>query len=481
MHTIGVVAATALVAIDFLPLASPAWAQEAAAVSLDEMEGDVAARWRDVDGSAAATLEPDEQLVKDGELSGRWDPGAGAKHIYLAASDMPTDWQAFGALELWVHSAAATGAVFAIIVQSENPDTEGEDYYRCLVPVDWEGWRFLHLEPRSFLAAREPLGWRHVDTFRLAIDGWSDLKHVPGTVLRFDALRLLQAQSDPERRLLFEPDTDWCAWWPLTYATAPTRTGRYVAEWLPDEDSPAVSNRSVPSDWSGSTHLNLWIHCQGTGDSVLSIRAVSDRQDTQDQDCYVAAIAADWEGWRLLSVPLADFERRGHPVGWEAVSELQLSLTAPNTIPGDARICLDDIWLSTRAETEATWAEEAGQATGDPGGAAAPSIAAPPGDVPDVLPDEPKEDEDIARLLDEALQAKKAGDLELAFTKYIAVLLRAPEHAGAHWGLAWVLALKGEKEAALEHFQKVAELSQDPERVKEAQAAIARLKAGTGK
>jgi Tfp pilus assembly protein PilF len=83
-----------------------------------------------------------------------------------------------------------------------------------------------------------------------------------------------------------------------------------------------------------------------------------------------------------------------------------------------------------------------------------------------------------AQLLKEALEAKHKGDLELAFTKYIAVLLKEPQNVEAHWGLAWVLASKGEKEAAVEHFQAVAELSDDSARVKEAKAALARLKAG---
>ncbi len=450
--------------------------QEPVFASLDEMEGDVAARWRDVSGSAAATLEPDEEIVKDGEQSGRWDPATATRQIYLAGPDMPTDWHAFGALELWIHSEKATGGVFAIIVQSENPTTEGEDYYRCLVPVDWEGWRFFHLEPRSFLPARQPVGWRQVDTLRMAIGEWSDLKYVPGTVLRFDALRLVRPPYNSERRLLFDPDTDWCAWWPLSYAVEPVKTGRYVAEWLIGDDPGAVSNRSVPADWSGSSHLNLWLHCEDVRGSTLGVRAYSDRQDSEERDCYQAAVRIDWEGWRLLSVPLADLERQFRPAGWQSVGELELALTWTGA-PGDnARICLDDIWLSTRAETEETWASDMG-VVGGLQNDVAPSIAAPPGTEDNGAGSDPGQETDVARLLGEALEAKRAGDLELAFTKYIAVLLRHPEHTEAHWGLAWVLATKGEKEAALEHFQKVVELSDDPQRVKEAQAAITRLKA----
>jgi hypothetical protein len=453
-------------------------AQGPVLTSLDEMEGDIAGRWRDMAGSAAATLEPDEEIVKDGEQSGRWDPGSGARHIYLAAPDMPTNWHAFGALEMWIHSGKATGAVFAIVVQSENPATEGEDYYRCLVPVDWEGWRFLHLEPRSFLPGRQPVGWRQVDTLRLAIAGWSDLKYVPGTVLRFDALRLAPPTIDPERRVLFEPDTDWCAWWPLNYAVAPAKTGRYVAEWLPGDEAREIANRSVPSDWSGSTHLNLWLHCEDTAGGTLVVRAISDRETTDDRDFYEAVTKTDWDGWRLLSLPLASFERRFEPVGWQSVGELQLALGWTGAPVNDARLCLDDIWLSTRAETEKSWIQRAGPSGQPPPGNVAPTMAAPPADPGgEAGTDSGQPDAELARLVREALEAKQAGDLELAFTKYVAVLLRDAKHVEAHWGLAWVLATKGEGEAALEHFRKVVEFSDNPQQVREAQAAIARLEA----
>ena len=74
-----------------------------------------------------------------------------------------------------------------------------------------------------------------------------------------------------------------------------------------------------------------------------------------------------------------------------------------------------------------------------------------------------------------ALAAKREGNLELAFTRYIAVLLRSPDHIEAHWGIAWILAQQGENEAAIEHFQAVVQLSDDPEKIRECNAALARL------
>ena len=449
-------------------------AQQPAVVALDEMEGLVNRRWKPLASAEGPTLEPDTEVVKDGEQSGRWDPEVGARQMYLDPEGMPTDWASLGALELWVHSEKATGAVFAIAAHSENPDVDGEDYYRCLIPVDWEGWRFLHLEPRSFSVGREPLGWDSIDSLRLAISGWADLKYVPGTVLRFDALRLVAVQPDPERRVLFEPDTDWCAWWPLTYATQPVQTGRYVSEWHPADRRDDVVNRSVPGNWSGSTYLNLWLHSEKNEGSTLLVSAVSDSLDTEQTDGYQAGVELDWEGWRLLTVALTDFLRVSEPRGWHEVDALRLAVRSETALNEDARICIDDIWLSTLAGPAAQVAD-----TSPGGGGAAPTVTAPGGNGttgPEPTPPDPEPD--IAELLKEALEAKRAGDLELSFTKYITALLHEPDHVGAHWGLAWVLAAKSEKEAACEHFRQVVELSQDPEQVKEAKAALTRLQGG---
>jgi len=461
--------------LTWLVVGAAAPAQEPTFVSIDEMEDDIAARWHDVGGSAKQTLESDEKVVKEGEASGRWDTDAAAQVVYLAAPDMPTDWEALGALEMWVHSEKPTGAVFAVALYSENPETDGEDYYRCLVPVDWEGWRLLHLEPRSFAVARKPVGWRRIDSLRFAIAGWNDLKQAPGTVLRFDAIRLVKSLSTPERRIIFEPDTDWCAWWPLAYAAAPTKTGRYVSDWYPAEDGASVVNRSVPRDWSGSVYLNLWVYCEATQDMTLRVAAGSDREDTPEKDGYEASVELNWVGWKLVGLPLTGFRRASEPLGWQSIDELRLTAEWPQEAKVAARICLDDMWLSAVQGGEGAPPVTADGGTGGDSAPVAPTMTAPGGNgTKPPLPPAPTP----AQLLKEALEAKRKGDLELAFTKYVAVLLKEPQSVEAHWGLAWVLASKGEKEAAIEHFQAVAEQSDDPARVREAKAALARLKAG---
>jgi tetratricopeptide (TPR) repeat protein len=247
-----------------------------------------------------------------------------------------------------------------------------------------------------------------------------------------------------------------------------------VADWYPTEDGASVVNRSVPRDWSGSVYLNLWLYCEETAGAELKVSAGSEQPATPDGDGYEAGLPLDWVGWKLVELPLAAFRRHGEPLGWQSIDELRLTAELPGAGAPGARLCLDDIWLSV-----APGASEgpAVVVAGDPGptpGPIAPTVNAPGDGAGQTAPAPP----DTARLLQEALEAKRKGDFELAFTKYVAVLLREPTSVEAHWGLAWVLASKGEREAAIEHFAKVAELSDDPARVREAKAALARLRAG---
>ncbi len=98
------------------------------------------------------------------------------------------------------------------------------------------------------------------------------------------------------------------------------------------------------------------------------------------------------------------------------------------------------------------------------------------------LPPMPGEEEGLplpmagtADLVAEAMAAKRAGRLEQAELKFQAALLEEPDSEDAHWGLAWTLADLRRKAEAIREFEKVLELTADPERQSEAEAAIARL------
>ncbi len=78
-------------------------------------------------------------------------------------------------------------------------------------------------------------------------------------------------------------------------------------------------------------------------------------------------------------------------------------------------------------------------------------------------------------LVQEAMAAKRDGRLEQAVVKFEAALLEEPDNEDAHWGLAWTLADQKKNAEAVAEFEKVLELTEDPMRRSEAEAAIERL------
>ena len=82
----------------------------------------------------------------------------------------------------------------------------------------------------------------------------------------------------------------------------------------------------------------------------MAVIVSSDDPGTEAADRYDAGVEVDWSGWQLVSLPLAAFHRTGDPQGWHAVDDLSFAFRGENEFSDEARLCIDDIWLSALAE-----------------------------------------------------------------------------------------------------------------------------------
>ena len=79
----------------------------------------------------------DTTIVREGiPATIRWDH---AKAPSLRATKFPTDWTGpHNAIEFWLHSQSETRSSFMFIVASENPKTDGMDYYQKKISLEEE-------------------------------------------------------------------------------------------------------------------------------------------------------------------------------------------------------------------------------------------------------------------------------------------------------------------------------------------------------
>ncbi|MCX6910947.1 MAG: heparinase II/III family protein [Verrucomicrobia bacterium] len=102
----------------------------------------------------------------------------------------PQNWSRFGAISFWLHSEKATGSSFVVFFPSENPKSQGDDYYSWRITLDWMGWKQFVLPLNELGATREPIGWHHIQSVSFIAHGYGN-KPDPTAVVRLDGVELL--------------------------------------------------------------------------------------------------------------------------------------------------------------------------------------------------------------------------------------------------------------------------------------------------
>jgi hypothetical protein len=139
---------------------------------------DDAAAWN------GGTLET--ALVKEGKGAIRW---AQAASDSLVLRRVTADWSAYNTLEFELYSVKATGSRFLVYLGSQNPASEGADYYSARVTLDFTGWKTFRFAFAEMGVSRSPLGWNQIGEFRCNASGWDNTPH-PEAVVIMDELRL---------------------------------------------------------------------------------------------------------------------------------------------------------------------------------------------------------------------------------------------------------------------------------------------------
>jgi len=104
------------------------------------------------------------ETVYEGSGAVSWTP---SQSLSLSTEQIPHDWSSGTGLSFWMHSTKATGSRFWLILDSQDPEKEGPDYYLFSTRVDWEGWRQFTLPFEELAAIRSPVGWHSIDSVQL--------------------------------------------------------------------------------------------------------------------------------------------------------------------------------------------------------------------------------------------------------------------------------------------------------------------------
>lgn len=277
-------------------------------------------------------LEPVEEPTKNGLYAGEWEHTVGS--IRLASGfpgPIPQDWTPYAYLEFDCYSPAKTDAWWKLNIMSDNPETDGGDYYTVEFLVDWEGWKHFKLRLADLVVSRNPIGWHQIDGIELWNHGWGHTQD-PDTVIYFNNIRLVEKQStaaiqggpgqrEEDGALILVDFTDPAAIESLGLRAVdfPLLFTDYSGRWADHHLRNRIWTSNVPQDWSQFTHLELWIYSEVANGAWFQLNVLSQNPTTEGGDYYYRSFTVDWEGWRKFTLPFSSFGVSREPLGWDQV------------------------------------------------------------------------------------------------------------------------------------------------------------------
>lgn len=255
-------------------------------------------------------LELDREVIKEGEASALWHKMPERPHT--AISDFPHDWSRHTAVSFWMHNARKLDARFMLIVRSENPESEGPDYYSLKLRLDrWTGWKQLIVPLNEFTAAREPLGWDQIQQIEFTASGWGNEPH-PEAEVRFDDFRVIAIDRVPGPRMSDEE--------------------LFAAIDLMRPDMASVKQAVDRGDLDAAKAA--WLdHLRSRTKPVWTVdwreRPSRDRPTpvggSPGWDYYSYGIRVDWTGWKQFRLTKEDFGTARQPIGWHWIDSLAIN------------------------------------------------------------------------------------------------------------------------------------------------------------
>ncbi|MFQ6130678.1 MAG: heparinase II/III family protein [Armatimonadota bacterium] len=114
----------------------------------------------------------------------------------VACDQIPHDWSRWGAFVFWVYCPQPRNARFMCIIRSENPASQGADYWAVPVSLNYTGWRRFGILIGRGGGARQPLGWDQVQGITFTASGWGNTPD-PKAVVYIDDLTLTNEMKGP--------------------------------------------------------------------------------------------------------------------------------------------------------------------------------------------------------------------------------------------------------------------------------------------
>ena len=285
-------------------------------------------------------LQAAEDISYQGaDMSALWEPAQlpQTDALDIARSGAATDWSSYQYLNLWGYAHVADGSYFDVVLATE----QGE-IYTARVDVDWEEhWRTISLPladftggmPQSAVQQISLTAGGQTEYTGLYLDRITVSKQLPADIAQEDVEIAAFGTAADVRQWNLQQETETLRYRPMTGRwdhSALARTAKYD-----------LQRAQRQTDWNAFAYLNLWMHSDAATNGSFSV--VMEGKNGY----WRSKIPVDWEGWRLVSLPLSAAAAYGGIADWTDMQTVYLDTGGwDSSVDEQTVLCLDRIWLS---------------------------------------------------------------------------------------------------------------------------------------
>jgi oligo-alginate lyase len=145
----------------------------------------------------------------------------------------------------------------------------------------------------------------------------------------------------------FEDVSDWNG---LDADTQNVKQGTAAGRWDDQVNQTSIKKTfASPLDVSKERHLQFWVWSGAANGAQIQLVLDSDNAgDPAGWDYYSTRLVADWTGWKLVVLPLADFDVSRSPLGFDHINYISMSAEGWGHTPlADTVLVLDDMLFGT--------------------------------------------------------------------------------------------------------------------------------------
>ena len=131
-------------------------------------------------------LKANAKEVKSAKYSAEW---TFSDKPSLVFDSIKGDLRCYNEIKFNVYNTSDKEAKLFMRFDSQNKDTDGDDYYGTSLTFPPKAWTEVNLPFSAIGASRTPIGWHNIDNFKLFSTGWS-MENDPATTLLIDTIYL---------------------------------------------------------------------------------------------------------------------------------------------------------------------------------------------------------------------------------------------------------------------------------------------------